>query len=681
MMDSLRIIMGATVLFILLTIQALFFLSRCKLRFELAIPICLMLDMLILLVSGILFSNLLIGLYLIIGFSVVGILAIIFGERKHLREFCMVFCSTGFVAFVVGYVFSWAVSLPHVAYAWDDYGHWLPFVKQMVTYNKLYSEPEVYLIRHWYYTPAMPLLEYFACKLVGGYSAGVCFSMGTLVIFVSVLPFIKWFNFNSRWLTYVSIIIVFLSTFITGHEDLNGYFIGFGSAYVDIQLTSICTLLLFWGLLEEDSLSKSICMSIIAVFLSLVKVTGIMFSLLATGTYVLTYLAGQMFLIHEGKRKKGIAIHLQLFGIKTIPVFAAILAYLFWNIVSYPDIEYSSLLGISMSGIAQSVSKYGLGLTYRTIPITSEWFRTYFYHFFTTKFNSTALLPVSVSFLLLLFIFVVYFKCRYSEKNRFGNVKLAVFGLCLVLGLFVYILAVGLVFYSLSENLESMTSYQRYLSSYVGILMLVTVVFGLMFLPRAGGKTACAIILLVTLLMPTDMIFLFTGEAIGTNNNSHENRSDYSRMELWGENINEHITDSQIENPKIYLFMDYDSFPDTPSLNGELAVMSYFLLPTEMQDFGQFRYDYNPSLPFCNKSEWTELLQREKFSYVLISNFFSESMVYWKAPTTQNLAKMYDVFDVPPEELSFNSPLLFEVYTDNEGNTRLGQVLVENPIV
>lgn len=682
-MVNLNILAGAALLFVLLTAQALFFLSRCRLRFELGIPISLMLDMLILLFSGLFASNLLLGVELITVFSMAGLMVALLGERKHLREFFSVFSSLGFIVFAVGFVFCWLVSIRHVAYDWDDYGHWLPFVKQMVNYDMLYSESGIYLIRHWYYTPGMALLEYFGCKLCGGYSAGICFSVSTLTLFICVLPLVKWLRFKTKSGTIFAVIAVFLSVFVTAHEDLNGYFIGFGTAYVDIHLSVICTLLLLWGYYEEDSTEKVISMGIIATALAMIKVTGIMFALLGVGTYVISYLTEWVFKKIRGQQ---VSCNVKSITANVLALFAPIVVYALWSIVSSSDQEYSSVIGIGLSGVVHSVKKYDLGLTVREVQLTASWLREYFYHFFTTILNMESIMPLTASPFVLAFLFLIVVKCALQKEPLEKKIRTIVLGVCMVGGMILYLLAIGITFYSLNENLSSMTSYQRYLSSYVEIFILLTTVFAIQIfaidLALPGKKNAvvyATLLLILVMILPADILPAMFGTNYSTDG-SHENKKEYYRMEAWGKKVVETVYGKCESNPKVFLYMDYNSFPDTPSLNGEVAVMSYFTLPVEMQDFSQFGYDPDMGLPFEEEEEWGSVLLNNEFSYVMVSNFSSDSMIWWEPSHTNNLSKMYDLFDLPPEELTVDRPLLFEVNKDNEGQAELRLILVEWPI-
>lgn len=688
-MECFRTIVGAAALFLLLTAQAFFLLSRCKLRFELAVPICLMSDMFFLLFSGILFSNLLIGICLIIGFSMTGILATFWGERKHLRDFFKVFCSAGFIVFIVGYVFSWVVSVSQVPHAWDDYGHWLPFVKQMVTYNKLYSEPDVYLMKQWYYTPAVSLLQYFSCVLIGEFSECACYAMGTLLMFVSVLPIMKWFEPKSGKVRAFTTLVVFLSLYIAAGEDLDGFFLGFRSSYVDIHLSAVSALLLLVIVFEKNSFSKTVYVGIVSAFLTMMKVTGVMFALLGAGTYFLVSFITVM--QRKVKKQKNIKILLSIGKEKKqymqvlfalFPIGITILIYIMWNMQTRPEIEYGSIIGITSRGVVMSLNKYGQGLTLREFDLTWEWLRTYFYYFFTKPINDGAILPISSSVIVVLFSYAIYFKIKLHKAQSDYISGLIVLGICVVGGLFVYLLALGISFYSFSENLETMTSYKRYLSSYIGIIIVFVFVIWLhiLFLDvklNRNGRVFSIMLTLVfmTVIMPIEFIPAILGRS-----DNEEYKAYYNKMAVWGGVINDYCIGDSSEDMKAFLIKTGHGGLDTPSLAADVAMPGYFMLPIKLQDFSQYRYDPDSSLPFYTKEEWSELLLDYKFSNVVIANYSIPSLNWGESFVSENFSEFYSLFDMPPEELSFDAPLLFEIYLDDEEHVRLRQVFVERLI-
>lgn len=677
---------GVIILFFLITTQALFLLSKFRLRFELGVPICIMLDMFVLLFCGLLFSNLLIGVYGIFGLTLCGLLYVFSNEKKRFRKFLTVFRSPGFIVFTIGYAFCWLVSLPQVPHAWDDYGHWFPFVKQMLNYDMLYSDPNVYLMKQWYYTPAISLIQYMFCKLVGRFSVVACYAASTIVIFSSVLPVMKWFESRRKRNNIFAMLILFLSAYIVAGEDLDGFFLGFRSSYVDVHLAVVCTLLLCWILFEEESMSKQVYISIISAFLTMVKVTGIMFALLGTGTYILIIIVEAI--VHSRGRKNG--PHLKddnacnriIQGLVCIlPFIATVIIYLMWSRHTTSDIEYGSILRTNFNGFTQSLHKFGQGLILRKFALTANWLRTYFFHFFVTKINGRALVQVTACPILVIFCCILFLKIRINIKKQMPIIRLTVMGICVIAGFFVYLLAIGISFYSFTENLETMTSYKRYLSSYAGIVVMLLFILGLRIFmfdldlnKREHTFVLFTAMALLVLIMPKDFVTAVTGTA-----ENQKYKSYYYNMSVWGQNIRSYMQYEQTANSKIFLVKNGHGSPDTPSLPADVAMPAYFIMPIEVQDFGQFRYDPNSDLPFYTKKEWNDLIIDYDFTNVLLANY-SIPALGWQKPNMDRLSRMHPLFDCPPEELDYDAPLLFEVKVNDGNEVQLERVVVENPI-
>lgn len=135
------------------------------------------------------------------------------------------------------------------------------------------------------------------------------------------------------------------------------------------------------------------------------------------------------------------------------------------------------------------------------------------------------------------------------------------------------------------------------------------------------------------------------------------------------------------EDMKVFLVKTGHRELDTPSLAADVAMPGYFMLPIKLQDFSQYRYDPDSSLPFYTKEEWSELLLDYKFSNVVIANYSIPSLNWGASFVSDDFSEFHSLFDIPPEELSFDAPLLFETYLDDEGYIRLRQVFVERPIM
>jgi hypothetical protein len=74
-------------------------------RFEKSLPLCIMADVFILLLSGVLFHNLTIGIAMLAICIAACAITTIAKERQRYREFALAVFTPGFYAFLVGYIF------------------------------------------------------------------------------------------------------------------------------------------------------------------------------------------------------------------------------------------------------------------------------------------------------------------------------------------------------------------------------------------------------------------------------------------------------------------------------------------------------------------------------------------------------------------------------------------------
>ena len=688
-MEYIRFLGGLSVLFIMITMQAMFFQSRLRIHFELAVPISIMVDMIVLLFAGLVCSNLLIGVYAIVLLSLVGLLILVIEQRKCRGKIPPRFISSGFVIFFIGFFLCGLVSVFQIPHAWDDYGHWLPFVKQMVAYDKLYSDPSVYLMKQWYYTPGVSLLQYLLCKLVGGFSESACYSISTLIMFVSALPLVGWIEKRSIRFRVFSLTTIFASMYIVAREDLDGFFLGFRSAYVDVPLAAVSVLLLCLIIFEKESYSKVVCIGIVSVFLTMMKVTGIMFALLGIGTYILIVFIEMFICKKENKYNftsnnalEGTIWNIKNFLVVVLPVFAVGAVYLVWNGQTRPEIEFGSVSEVTINGLILQLNEYGKGLTLREFPFTWEWIRTYFYYFFEKTINNGALIELTSSVFIITFWIVLLVSIYMVRKSRLLSVRLFISAICITAGLFVYLMAIGISFYSFEENLETMTSFKRYLSSYMGIVIIMIFILGINLVfthlnctKKIRNSIVSFVIIMLVVLVPTEIFPVVFGQT-----ESEEYKEYYNSMKKWGENLNKQLNEDVIPDlGKIFLIKTGHDNLDTPSLAADVAMPGYFVLPTELQEFSQYRYDPDSSLPFYTCEEWKNVLLDYEFDGVLLANY-SIPALYWNKIDTESISKMYSLFDIPPEELNYDAPMYFDINVDDAGEVHLSHVLVETPI-
>jgi hypothetical protein len=109
--------------------------------------------------------------------------------HNHLYTLLKPFFSV-FLFFFVLYFFLFIINIHKTFMNWDDFSHWGPMVKEMLRLDSLYDVPQSLSIRHKDYPPMIQLIEFFFCKMTGGFSEPACFIAAqsfTLVPLISVI--------------------------------------------------------------------------------------------------------------------------------------------------------------------------------------------------------------------------------------------------------------------------------------------------------------------------------------------------------------------------------------------------------------------------------------------------------------------------------------------------------------
>ncbi|MDR1000612.1 MAG: hypothetical protein LBL96_07435 [Clostridiales bacterium] len=278
-----------TLIFILFVSQTFVFISRFKQRFEIALPICVMFDTLLLTFAGVFFHNLIIGLWLIIVFSAASLFVSLWCERKNLLDFFNQMFTAGFWAFCIMYVFVWITHINRVNLIyWDDYGHWGKFIKQLLLNNRLYTDNDIWFPRHKDYPPVVPLFEYIICKMMDGYKEGYVLSANSLLIICGVLPTTKWCDRKSVFKAILITFLCYMATTFTGMEGggENAYN-SIRSLLVDAHVGVFLFLYFFLIVFQKNCWIKPFFCAIAGIFLTYIKSSALPLALVGMGLYVL----------------------------------------------------------------------------------------------------------------------------------------------------------------------------------------------------------------------------------------------------------------------------------------------------------------------------------------------------------------------------------------------------------
>lgn len=243
-----------------------------KKKFEEVLPVYFLFVITILYFCG-LVSNLLIGVYISIIFSVLGMLLFTYsvirkGSRKNTIQLII---TPGFIAFILLLVFVYIINISRFFTVWDEFSHWGVIIKEMVRLDKFHSVPESILGVHKDYPPAIQLFQYFWIKITGSYTEPGTYRAIQIFTLCLFLPIFKNLHFKNliKFICFFAIILVIPSAL-----GINLY----NSIYTDVTIGVLFGYSLFCVVkMEKFSAFLGINLFLSIFVLTITKQIGVFF--------------------------------------------------------------------------------------------------------------------------------------------------------------------------------------------------------------------------------------------------------------------------------------------------------------------------------------------------------------------------------------------------------------------
>ena len=256
-----------------------------KKNFEEGLPIFLLVIITILYISG-LFSNLSIGLYISIAFSIAGMMLFIFSLiRKSSRELTIKLIFTpGVMAFIFIFIFVYIININRYFSVWDEFSHWGVMIKETLRLNQFHSVPASVLGVHKDYPPAIQLFEYFWIKIIGSFSEANTYRAIQFFTLCLLLPAFKNLSFKNV-IKFISVFVIMILIPSALGENL------YNSIYIDVT-TGILFAYSLYCVVSAENLSVFFGLNLfLSVFvLMITKQIGIFFVAVLLLFVVIKYL-------------------------------------------------------------------------------------------------------------------------------------------------------------------------------------------------------------------------------------------------------------------------------------------------------------------------------------------------------------------------------------------------------
>lgn len=291
--------------------------QRFKFKQESSVTIVFLSSALLLYIAG-LFNLMKFAVYLIYLFAIISFVYIIYCIIKKKIKIREIF-TPGIIMYIFVIMIMAFIVKDTYYYEWDEFSHWGANLKAMVEYDVFWSN-KIYDGVHVVYTPIAGIIEYFFCKINGGFAEDVSYMAINTFIITLLLPIIKGQKHNLK--SYIKLIL-FWFMFYCSIKLCN---FQLTSIYIDMLLGILFALGMVLAY-RLDGKEDKINLILTLIMMPLLKDTG----LLLLGIILMQLFFNKVILkiIEERKITKQ---HFKIFGIIVLMLIIPLVFYGTWKI-------------------------------------------------------------------------------------------------------------------------------------------------------------------------------------------------------------------------------------------------------------------------------------------------------------------------------------------------------------
>ena len=291
--------------------------QRFKFKQESSVTIVFLSSALLLYIAG-LFNLMKFAVYLIYLFAIISFVYIIYCIIKKKIKIRKIF-TPGIIMYIFVIMIMAFIVKDTYYYEWDEFSHWGANLKAMVEYDVFWSN-KIYDGVHVVYTPIAGIIEYFFCKINGGFAEDVSYMAINTFIITLLLPIIKGQKHNLK--SYIKLIL-FWFMFYCSIKLCN---FQLTSIYIDMLLGILFALGMVLAY-RLDGKEDKINLILTLIMMPLLKDTG----LLLLGIILMQLFFNKVILkiIEERKITKQ---HFKIFGIIVLMLIIPLVFYGTWKI-------------------------------------------------------------------------------------------------------------------------------------------------------------------------------------------------------------------------------------------------------------------------------------------------------------------------------------------------------------
>lgn len=526
-----------------------------------------------------------------------------------------------YITFVIGTIFLFVLTYNANLTDWDEFSHWGTNLKAMVFKDILWGSNKWDGV-HIAYPPLSGVIEYFGCKLYGGYSEWIAFFSLDIFMLSLLTPV-----FKTKWKDFLKNILYLLCIYMVVYI----FDFKLASLYIDLPLGILFFIGFYLSTLEKSKENK-LLLSLIFFALPIFKDSGLIFS-----AVILIQLFIRQLL--ECINKKEFSIKLLIpYIIYLLIIFSSYFTYkIYCNINNtVVDFMHDSNAIMELNLIEYVKAIFLRGVTGKPYDIACS-----FYNFINTnsiisRYPFQTIIGIIVSFNIIGFILYYIDK---KEKNNLISI-FASFNI----GSILYLLFLLLIFiYAFLEpEGRALASFPRYISTY----LIAWAIMILTLLLKHKKSIVPILIGLLVCIYSSNIITLVKPVSKG--------------ISVIPENVNnwsKEIIEKVDEDSKVFIIIQQD--------NGyQFHTLRYLISPIKTN----LLYEWNlgptnetSELATLNmtKEEWLNKLKSEKFDYVYLANVDDQFIelygsLFGKEKTKEDLENKIYKIGVNNEEITFD---------------------------
>ena len=518
--------------------------------------------------------------------------------------------------------------------AWDEFSHWGPNLKAMVTHDVFWAN-KVYDGVHVVYQPLAGIYEYFFCKINGGFAEDISYIGITTFIITLLLPILRGLEYEIKDIikAFLSIFSVYCLIYVFGFR--------LDSIYIDLLLAILFASSMIYAYLQKEKEDKLI-LWLLLIAMVLLKDTGL---LLAGIVLMQLFFKDIVFPIIN--RKKIQNEDFKKFGILCLILVTMLTAYGSWKIYCSANgkvlddrHDKNAIVEINIKDYIKGVTQLG-GTTEKVDSIAKSFYEA---------LNETGLISNSVcktAIQLLVFTNLVVIILIVIEKDKEQKEKMISFILSMDIGFVLYclLLMATYMFAFTEKEGRGLASYSRYMNTYfmAWIVMLIAIIGNLQTKKR---EIILLILTLITLSSVNVLSIIKPVEKMA----SAVTPTIQEKADIIEENVK--------VNEKVYLI--YQNIGANPDYH----ILRYCISPIVTN----LMYEWNLGAPYyegdiwtydITQKEWEDKLKQEDFNYVFI------------AKSDERFIKQYGNIFEEGTNLEEIENHLFSVIEKNDGNIKL----------